>query len=598
MSILKRSGLFFLIVVFSYSHLAFSAQQLELEPIVITKDNASHYSSYSFDFAKSESPPSASFIESLSILPLDLQSRNLKNGIQTDFSLRGSTFQGVLMLIDGKRINDPQTAHHNSDIPLTSEDIERIEVMPGTSQSAFGPDAIGGAINFILKKPAEKKRVLVLSSGSHKAYSGLFSISEKIENLRVRLSLERQESEGFRYDTDFKKFNSHLASSLDIPCGEFDFNLGYQEKEFGAYDFYTPGLGFPSKEWTKTYLLDAGFNLEKEGFIIKPNFLWRRHYDKFMLDKTQVRSSYLNHHRTDVFTPNIYFQKETGALGEIGFGFEYSQERIRSTNLGNHSRNRNSIFADENKKLTPRLSLAFSSRLDSFDTFGESFSGGANLRFSLSDDNSLFAGVAKSMRIPSFTEIYYSDPTTEGARALKEENALSYQSGYDYKKEELSYGVTLFLREEEDFIDWVKRDPAQVKWRAENITEAQVKGVEGYLSFSITKNLTLDSNYTYIDKRINDKGYIYKYGADYSRHLVNSALSINLPFGVQAISASYKKRPARDGWVLLSAKLSYNLGKKSKLFVEIGNMANVEYQEIEGIPQPGRWIESGLRFEW
>lgn len=606
---------------FTHLNLAFAEQDssLDLEPIIITKSNIHLVNPYSLESDFLKDSPFSSFIEALTFTPLDLQSRSLKTGIQTDFSLRGSTFQGVLVLINGQRVNDPQTAHHNSDLPLTQEDIQRIEVIPGLPSSLFGPDAIGGAINIILKKPQEKKMILESSFGSHQTMSGIFSITEKRDNLGIRFSLERQESNGFYYDTDFKKFTTRLDSSLDIPDGEFNLGLGYQEKEFGAYDFYTPGSGWPSKEWTKTYLLNTGLNLDKQGLIIKPNFLWRRHHDKFMLDKTQVRSTYLNHHRTDVYTPNIYFQRETEILGRVGLGLEYGQERINSTNLGKHRRNHKSIFIDDSKNLTPKLCLGLSARTDDYDDFGQAYTGSVNFRYKVSERNELHFGISRSIRIPSFTELYYNDPTTIGDAGLSQEKSSNFQAGFDYTKEGLSGGITLFLRQEEDFIDWIKRPPVQPddKWKAENITKSEVFGIENYLTFPITQNLILDSNYTYIDKRIDSQGYLYKYGTNYIRHIVNTILTFNLPFGKQTIGLTYKKKPNRDGWLLLSAGLSYNLNpvrntkttkegskisngvnKNAQIFLKITNLLNVEYQEIEGIPQPGRWIEAGMRFEW
>jgi vitamin B12 transporter len=579
-----------------YCEPAFSG--VDLEPIVISKNKTHLSREYSLDSSELKESPSDSPVEALGALPLDLQSRSPKSGIQTDFSLRGSTFQGVLMLMDGQRVNDPQTAHHNSDIPLTAEDIKRIDVLPGVGASVFGPDAIGGAVNIILKKPQTKKIVLELGGGEHKSGSGLFSITDKINNLGVRLSLENRESKGFRYDTDYKKFTSALSACVDVPDGDFNANFGYQEKEFGAFDFYTPGSNYPSKEWTKTYLLGTGFNLDKGGLIIKPNFSWRRHYDKFMLDKTQLRSNYLNHHRTDTFTPNIYFQKEAGVLGRLGAGFEYGEEMISSTNLGKHTRAHKSIFMDDSKDLSARLSLGLSFRSDDFEGFDRAYTGSMNLRYNLFDENYLRLGTSRSIRVPSFTELYYSDPTTLGNSALSAEKSINYQAGYDYKKGRLSFGSTLFFRKEEDFIDWVKLTSSQAQWQVENVTDDSVCGIENYMKLEISPNVTLGSNYTYINKLVDERGYIYKYGPNYAKHVLNNTLSINTPFGPQSIILSYKKKPGRRGWFLLNTRLNYNLNKFSSLFAEASNLFNVEYQEIEGIAQPGRWIDGGVRFEW
>jgi len=590
--------LFVIVILLSYFEFAFCSLDIDLEPIVITKSKIHLLNPYSLESDNLKNLPSDSFIESLNIFPLDLQSRALKSGIQTDFSLRGSTYQGVLVLIDGQRVNDPKLGHYNCDLPLTQEDIQRIEVIPGVGSSLFGPDAIGGAINIILKKPQDKRKVLELKGGQYKTGSGLFSITDKINDLGVRLSVENHESAGFSEDTDFKKFIATLVSSLEIPDGAFDLSWGYLEKEFGAYDFYTPGLGYPSKEWIKAYHLNTGFTLDKEGFIIKPNFLWRRHYDKFMLDKTLIRSRSLNHHRSDVYTPNIYFQKGTETLGRIGLGLEYGEEKVKSTVLGKHNRNHKSMFIDNSKDLTSKLSLGLSARTDDYDGFDQAYAGSLNFRYKISDEYSLHSGISRSIRIPAFHELYYNDSTTTGDSALSCEKSLNYESGLDYKKERFSTGTTFFLRQEEDSIDWIKRTPTQAKWQAENITEAEVSGIENYLKLKINPILTLDSNYSYINKRINDRGFKYKYGPNYIKHLINNMFSFNLPFGVQTIGFTYKKKPSRRGWFLLNTRLSYNLNKTSQLFVEVSNLLNVEYQEIEGIPQPGRWAMAGMRIDW
>jgi outer membrane cobalamin receptor len=132
----------------------------------------------------------------------------------------------------------------------------------------------------------------------------------------------------------------------------------------------------------------------------------------------------------------------------------------------------------------------------------------------------------------------------------------------------------------------------------ENITEANVTGIENYLKLKLSEYITMDSNYTYINKRIPDQGYLYKYGPNYLKHLMNNTLIFNLPLGTQSLGLTYKKKPHRRGWLLFNTRLSCSLPSHSQVFLEISNLLNVEYQEIEGIPQPGRWIEAGLRGEW
>ncbi len=339
---LKRS-IFTVVFILFYTAVSFSDNSKVLEPLVITQQKTFFLNSYSYLSSQADLFNQRSFLEGLNYLPLDLQSRSLGAGLQTDFSLRGSTFSQVLVLLNGIRINDPQTAHHNSDIPFTKEDIDKIEVFPGLGSSFFGPDALGGAINFKLKTPQEKKTILEFAAGNQQSGYGLFSLSDKFKDLGFRVSLEDAQSGGFRDATDFKKFTATLSTHWPLSLGSWDNNFGYQEKEFGAYDFYTPYQGYPSREWTKTYLLNSSLSLARDSLLIKPNFFYRRHFDKFALDQ---RIAYYNDHYTEMFVPRVYLQKPAGLLGRLGVGLEWGQEKIVSASLGKHRRrmSRTKIF--------------------------------------------------------------------------------------------------------------------------------------------------------------------------------------------------------------------------------------------------------------
>ncbi|MFH0917688.1 MAG: TonB-dependent receptor [Candidatus Omnitrophota bacterium] len=590
---LKR---FLIIVILALPRASFAFQDKgqDLEPLVITKQKQFLLNAYATDPGQNSAFNYQSGLEGLSSLPVDLQSRALGSGMQTDFSLRGSTFQQVLILLNGQRINDPQTAHHNADIPFTKEDIKKIEVIPGAGSSLFGPDAIGGAINFVLKAPGEKKTVWEFAAGSQRNGYGLFSISDRFKDLGFRVSVEDAQSKGFRYDTDFKKFTAAVGTHWQLPLGSWENNFGYQEKEFGAYDFYTPGKGYPSREWTKTYLLNSGFSLDKDGLLIKPNFIWRRHFDKFALNQNIANYS---DHRTDMFVPSIYLQKETRLWGKAGLGLEWGQEKITSTNLGKHTRQHQSLFLDDSLAVGGRWDLGFSLRLDDFSDFNQAYTGSSSLKFKFTPQAALNFGISRSMRIPSFTELYYNDATTLGNADLDAEKAWNYQAGFEYKQEEFSSGLVLFLRQEAGMIDWVRSDSSQ-KWQARNFTSDNVFGVEYSLHKKFNRLFSLDTHYTYTDKAIDNQGYLYKYGPNYARHLVNTVFSWELPFGQQEMGFNYKQRPGRRGWWLLNAGLSYNLNKHSKIFLNSTNILNVEYQDIAGIPQAGRYVQAGLRLEW
>ena len=82
---------------------------------------------------------------------VDLRQRG-EQGVQTDMSIRGGTFEQCLIMIDGVKINDPQTGHHSMIIPISLDHVKRIEIITGGSSRIFGNYAFSGAINIITKK--------------------------------------------------------------------------------------------------------------------------------------------------------------------------------------------------------------------------------------------------------------------------------------------------------------------------------------------------------------------------------------------------------------------------------------------------------------
>jgi len=84
---------------------------------------------------------------------IDLRER-APGDIQGDLSIRGSTFGQTLVLLNGLRMDDVQSAHHDMDLPLPSESIGRIEVLRGAGSTLYGSDAMAGSVNLITRSPA------------------------------------------------------------------------------------------------------------------------------------------------------------------------------------------------------------------------------------------------------------------------------------------------------------------------------------------------------------------------------------------------------------------------------------------------------------
>ena len=110
------------------------------------------------------------------VLSVDLKQR-APFGVQTDLTIRGSKFTQVQVLINGIKVHDPQTAHHNMDIPISITDIDRIEILNGQGSAAYGENAIGGVINIVTRTPTEGKLNGGFSYGEHSTLMGMMSLT-------------------------------------------------------------------------------------------------------------------------------------------------------------------------------------------------------------------------------------------------------------------------------------------------------------------------------------------------------------------------------------------------------------------------------------
>jgi len=154
--------LFFLGLLIDFQGL--KAQETELEPVVITgnlqkqKLKETGRNIILINKEDIEKITANSLDELLKYIPgIEVQQRG-PQGAQSDIVIRGGTFQQVLVIIDGVRLNDPLTGHFNSYIPIHPKEIERIEVLKGSSAAVFGPDAVGGVIHIITKSNASTKQ--------------------------------------------------------------------------------------------------------------------------------------------------------------------------------------------------------------------------------------------------------------------------------------------------------------------------------------------------------------------------------------------------------------------------------------------------------
>jgi len=133
--------------------------------------------------------PVSTPIDALRLIPsVEVRERGPR-GVQADFAIRGASFGQALVLVNGARLNDAQSGHHNGDVPVPLDAIERIEVLHGPGSSLFGADAFGGTINVITRRDAAPASVTV-TGGRFGLVAGRGQVSVARGGVRQRTNSE------------------------------------------------------------------------------------------------------------------------------------------------------------------------------------------------------------------------------------------------------------------------------------------------------------------------------------------------------------------------------------------------------------------------
>lgn len=534
---------------------------------------------------------------------VDIRRRGIY-GVQSDVSIRGSTYEQVLILIDGVKVTDSQTGHHNMDLPVTLEDIERIEVVRGAGSSVYGANAFGGVINIITKKPEGKKIILETVLGEHSLSKQTISVSHPLWILNNRFSFEHKESSGYRPETNFEILNFYFTSLAEFEEGFIEYSFGYVDKDFGADSFYS-NLYPQEEEHTDTRFMNVRSEIGNDTFKIKPLIYYRRHQDKYILDRTRPWF-YTNYHTTYSYGGELQTNLDL-SLAKLAFGLEIGEEEITSTNLGDHSRLREALFMECEPKINDKLLASFGIRVDHYDDWDWEISPSFGVGYFLTPEWKVRSSVARAFRVPTFTDLYYRSPANIGNQNLTPEECWSYEIGTDYMRDWYNCGISIFRREGRDLIDWVRattNDP----WQARNVGKIDTDGVEIDIKiYPKEKNEDLPISlislgYSYLYSQKDESSLLSKYVMDYLKHQFTSSVSFDLPFGVeQMVRLSYEERINQRHYFLLDTKISKELKSKhytTKVFINVTNLLNTSYDEVAGVPMPGRWAECGMRVEF
>ena len=507
-------------------------------------------------------------------------------GVQADFQIRGASFGQALVLIDGVRINDAQSGHHNGDFPVGLDEVDRIEVLRGPGSSLHGADAFGGIIQ-VITRPSAGLRGEV-SAGSFGSASGRIGAGGKAGARTLSLSAAASHTDGFMPDRDADEVLARLRVGLHEKA---TLTLAHLDKEFGANGFYGPA---PSREWTSQTMatLSREFSTSAAASGVATAF-YRTHRDRFVYDRRNPALSD-NRHRTHAFGLGLRGSRPVNDRVRVSAGVDGGSDRVASSNLGDHSYVRGSVFA-EAQWVSGRTILYPGLRFDAYETFGSSLSPGLALARTFGSSTTLRASVGHAFRVPTYTELYYRDPNHQARNDLEPEEAWSGETGIEWSAPSgLSLGATLFSRWDDSVIDWVKAT-AQERWHTENLRDVTTRGIELSVRRSLGRSGRASASYTGLRVSSSVPAAFSKYVLDYARRSLAAAVSGDFAANLNGgVSASYKLRQDGRSYWVVDARAARRFGR-AEVFVDGQNLLDTRYQEIRGVDLPGRSFSAGVR---
>lgn len=637
----------------------------DLDSITVT---ATRISSDLTESGKNVTVITSEEIESMPVTSIDELFRHLPGvninarqgfGVQADVGIRGSTYSQVLFMIDNVPLNDPLTAHFNTNIPVSMSEIGQIELIRGPAAASFGADAVGGVIHIKTKSylkrelgpnlsPGLKRVDVDLTGGQNRLFMSDAAMEVQLKRTALTASVRSSGSSGEtypnpgfnegvssepEYHTRFRLLNTTISTLT-----HFNDNLrwyirgGADFRDFNARYFYTRSPFDESEEQIRSAWLLSALTHTAGSNITELNFSYRNVNDIFDFNPSLVAA---NEHTTEQYFLNLSHQLELEPSNSLiqkvrlMVGAQSLYKSIESTDRGNHHDLTGGVYLISSLRSGDHLSINGSLRLQVDEGGFTSLLPSASVAYNL-DTITLRGSAGRAVRTGDYTERYISSEIPNltplrniGNPDLRPETSTALDAGFDWRiATRFSFSVTLFYRSSSNLIDYALTSsdlilnadnllPGEDYFYAQNISDSQTRGVEMLSSASIFStnrtSLGLDFGYTTI-KTTSNSGTVSRYIANHPSHQINLGADLTLGiFRIRSQNEMNIRSPEAvqivDGKInqriiLSNLRVSVSPNRLPVTgYLSVMNLTNKQYQEILGAPMPGRWIMAGLRVQ-
>ncbi len=531
-------------------------------------------------------------------------------GGQNDLSIRGSSFSGAGLAIDGLALQNPQTEHFNAELPLPTALFHAPEILTGMGQSRRTSGNLVGTIDYRFRDAAAGGYLdLLIGERARDRQSFLYDIPLIVSadaplGVHTAVFGGRESARGLDYgDNDLDRHFFGLRVQADTEISKSNVVFAHQDKEFGARGYYGVSPDFQAEERIEDTLalFSTRVNVGRESEL-NIGTHWREIKDDYRLHLPT--GLFRNQHRSTISGASVSGAASMHSSIGLDWLADFADENIDSTALGDHRRDSSGVT------ILPRLDfervgLAAGGRYADFSDYASEFLPLAELGFTLSDDLRLYFIYTETTRQPSYTELNYESPGSLGNAGLGRQNSASIEMGL---RAQLSSSTDLslagFRRRSSNTVDWIKDSPAE-RWVASDLGLVETHGIEAVLGMLMfQERLFVELQYGYLDKSNEGEFYASRYALDYARHRANIVGGCNLS---QALSVAFRQElrwqttnEARGGDDLGydgSFEIAWTPERLSatRLSVGVDNIWNDSFEPMPGLRAQSRAFHIGAR---
>jgi vitamin B12 transporter len=561
--------------------------------------------------------------------------------------IRGSNTGQVLILLDGRPINNAGSGGFDLS-EFTTNNIQRIEVLPGGGSTLYGSDAIGGVINIITRRPTEKitteakvnigayglNQQSIQNSGKKGDISWVVGYNRTQAENNYPFSIPEANFSGTRKNNDtlYNNFNLKLEADLG-KRNTLSFSTLYLNKEQGTpggVPIPSPvnGQGFfnsltdKNRKYTDQILTDFTWNLKLGGG--DDSLLTAKIYGDFLNTRFDPSGSVSSQNRFQT-NQSSYGIQTTHSWNfaknqSLVYGFDYRTVNVRNTSFSystnketlnyDNDINQGALFTKYEVVLIPNLTVNVGLRQD-FSSLvnGSVTSPSVGTKYAVSDSTTLRANYIQNFRVPTIANLFNVNPSNIGNPELKPERGDSFDIGIDQKLGNIGLArLTFFKNNVSDTIAFKRLTPPvngnTGTW--ENIGLVETTGIEATLNLQVAKNIYTFVNYTANDPRI----FKSSNAAEINKELrfagadkLNLGVSYETPQGLYLglLMNSLNGYPTNNtnteflsGYTTFDFKLLVPLSDKLVVTGSLENLFNQRYQLFPGFPDGGRGFQVGL----